>query len=77
MVELRDAINAVKNLQLHDALHRRSEDVIAELNAVDADVKAIETHEEVEDEFVTYKVTTNASSRHSEACAVYLFKLVT
>lgn len=60
MVELRDAINAVKNLQLHDALHRRSEDVIAELNAVDADVKAIETHEEVEDEFVTYKVTTNA-----------------
>lgn len=57
MIELCDAINIEKNLKLHDALHGRPKDVIAELNTVDADMKAIETDEHVKDEFVTYRVT--------------------
>ena len=60
MIELSDSINIKKNLKLHDALHRRSKDVIAKLNAVDADMKAIETDEHVEGEFFTCKVTMGA-----------------
>lgn len=49
---------AKSNLTRRDALHRRPENVIAEVPAVDADVEAVETDQHVNDELLALPVKT-------------------
>lgn len=50
---------AVKsNLTRRDALHRRAENVIAEVPAVDADVEAVETDQHVNGELLALPIKT-------------------
>lgn len=49
---------AKSNLTRRDAFHRRPENVIAEVPAVDADVEAVETDQHVESELLALPIKT-------------------